>query len=139
MIEFQDQLILLTGPQGVIEVKPEDEITIKLAMLYEGVCEGRSPVECARKFNYTRQRYYQLLARFRDQGAGGLISLQRGPKGNYRRTDQAVRDIIRYRYLDPELSPEVIAQKLTQSGKPISNRSVERVITDYGLQKKTPI
>jgi hypothetical protein len=139
MIEFVDELILLTGPQGVLPVRLDDEITIKLAMLYEGECEGQSPARCAEKFNYSRQRYYQLLKRFHAQGAMGLLSLKRGPKGDYRRTDQVVRDIIRHRFLDPDLSPDVIAQKLVQSGKTISIRSVERVISDYGLQKKTCI
>jgi hypothetical protein len=45
--------------------------------------------------------------------------------------------VIRHRFLDPQISPEVIAQKLVQCGYPISTRSVERVISEYGLQKKT--
>jgi hypothetical protein len=49
-----------------------------------------------------------------------------------------VRQIIRYRFLDPQMSLEVIAQKLNQNGCPIAIRSVERVISEYGLQKKTP-
>jgi hypothetical protein len=48
-----------------------------------------------------------------------------------------VRQVIRYRFLDPEASADVIAQKLRQTGFVISTRSVERVIGDYGLQKKT--
>jgi hypothetical protein len=32
----------------------------------------------------------------------------------------------------------VVAQKLRQLGHAISTRSVERIIADYGLQKKTP-
>ena len=60
----------------------------------------------------------------------------RGPKHNYRRTDELVRQVIRHRFLDPEASADVIAQKLRQTGLPISTRSVERVIADYGLQKK---
>jgi hypothetical protein len=36
------------------------------------------------------------------------------------------------------MSLEVIAQKLNQNGYPIAIRSVERVISEYGLQKKTP-
>ena len=46
-----------------------------------------------------------------------------------------MRRIIRYKFLDPELSAEVIAQKLQQQAVPISIRSVQRVITEYGLQK----
>jgi hypothetical protein len=59
-----------------------------------------------------------------------------GPKSNYRRTDEAVRQIIRHRFLDPLASAEVIAQRLRQTQFPISTRSVERVIADFGLQKK---
>jgi hypothetical protein len=48
-----------------------------------------------------------------------------------------VRQVIRHRFLDPEASAEVIAQKLCQSGWEISIRSVQRVIEEFGLQKKT--
>jgi hypothetical protein len=48
-----------------------------------------------------------------------------------------VRQVIRHRFLDPEASTEVIAQKLCQTGFVISIRSVARVIAEYGLQKKT--
>ena len=139
MIEFEDQQIVLTGPQGVLSVRADDEIVIKLAMLYEGECEGQSRTQCAEKFNYSRQRYYQLLKKFAAQGAMALQSQKRGPKNNYRRTDEVIRQIIRYRFLDPELSAEVIAQKLIQAGQSIAIRSVERVISEYGLQKKTCI
>lgn len=139
MIEFSDQQIVLVGPHGTIALREDDEISIKLAMLFEGECEGLSRTLCAEKFHYTRQRYHQLLKQFLKNGALGLQSLKRGPKSHYRRTDQVVRQIIRYRFLDPDLSAEVIAQKLLQSGQPIATRSVERVISDYGLQKKTYI
>jgi hypothetical protein len=60
-----------------------------------------------------------------------------GPKTDYRRTDQVVRLVIRCRFLDPESSPEVIAQKIRQQNLSISSRSVERIIADFALQKKT--
>lgn len=136
MIELLDQGIILKGPQGVMPVRDDDEITIKLAMLFEGECEGKGPSQCAQKFGYSRQRYHQLLNQFIRDGAQGLRSQKRGPKSNYRRSDEVVRQIIRYRFLDPQLSAEVIAQKLIQTGQLISARSVQRVIGEYGLQKK---
>ena len=45
--------------------------------------------------------------------------------------------VIRHRFLDPDASAEVIAQKLAQTHQLLSIRSVQRVIADYGLQKKT--
>jgi len=138
MIEIYEGIPSLSGPGGSLSVREDDEITLKLAMLFEGQCEGLGPVKAAQKFGYTRQRYYQILDQFKGQGAAGLKSLKPGPKGNYRRTDEVIRQIIRYRFLDPNLSPEVIAQKLNQNEYLIAIRSVERVISAYGLQKKTP-
>ena len=137
MIEIASSGLFLTGPKGSIPLKEDDEITVKLAMVFEGECEGSGRTKAAQKFGYTRQRYHQILQQFRRQGAEALKSRKPGPKGNYRRTGEVVRQVIRYRFLDPQISPQVIAQKLVQCGHQIAIRSVERVICEYGLQKKT--
>jgi len=139
MIKIGSKGLFLLGPHGALPLKEDDEITFKLSMLFEGECEGIGPTKAAEKFGYTRQRYHQLLQQFRRGGAEALKSQKPGPKGNYRRTDEVVRQIIRYRFLDPKISSEVIAQKLVQCGYPIAIRSVERVISEYGLQKKTSL
>ena len=127
----------LIGSQGALDIPSNDEVTLKLAMLIEGECEGLGPIKAARKFGFSKTRYFQLRQSFREQGAVGLLCKQRGPKTRYRRTGELIRQVIRYRFLDPEASADVIAQKLRQTGFVISTRSVERVIADYGLQKKT--
>jgi len=137
MIRIDKEILFLEGPKGSIPIKEDDEITLRLAMLFEGECEGIGATKAADKFGLTRQRYHQLLQQFKRDGAEALRSRKRGPKSNYRRTDEVVRQIIRHRFLDPRMSPEVIAQKLAQCGYPIAVRSVERVVSDYGLQKKT--
>lgn len=139
MIKIDGKQLFLSGPHGALPLKENDEITLKLGMLFEGECEGIGPTKAAEKYGYTRQRYHQLLQQFRRGGAETLKSQKTGPKGNYRRTDEVVRQIIRHRFLDPKISSEVIAQKLVQCGYPISIRSVERVISEYGLQKKTSL
>lgn len=139
MIKIDSEGLFLSGSHGTIPLKKDDEITLKLAMLFEGECEGIGPTKAAEKYGYTRQRYHQLLQQFKRGGAETLKSQKTGPKGNYRRTDEVVRQIIRHRFLDPKISSEVIAQKLVQCGYLISIRSVERVISEYGLQKKTSL
>ncbi|MGO8753187.1 MAG: helix-turn-helix domain-containing protein [Thermoguttaceae bacterium] len=126
----------LSGPGGSLEVRAEDEVARKLLMLAEGECWGLGPLQAAQKYGYSKQRYFQLRGVYEQGGSAALESEKRGPKRNYRRTDEVVRQVIRYRFLDPESSPEVIAQKLVQSGWTISIRSVTRVLADYGLQKK---
>ena len=107
-------------------------------MLIAGECLGLGPTEAARAFGYTRQRYFQLRTAFAQQGASALVNNTPGPGRHYRCTEEAVRQAIRHRFLDPDASAEVIAQKLTQTGLSISARSVERIVERYGLQKKTP-
>ena len=106
-------------------------------MLIEGECEGLGSSQAAQKYGYTKQRYFQLLHAYQELGSAALLSKPRGPKRNYRRTPEVQRQVIRHRFLDPDATPDVIAQKLRQTGLRIRTRSVERVIADYGLQKKT--
>ena len=137
MIEEIPEGWVLVGPEGRLMVPEQDNITPKLAMLFEAQCEGNSVNEIVKKFGYSKQRYYQLLHLYQEKGASALQNQKRGPKSNYRRTGENIRQIIRHRFLDPNASPEVIAQKMRQSDIQISIRSVQRVIQDFGLQKKT--
>jgi hypothetical protein len=136
-MHFDLQAKSIVGEHGSLAVLEHDEISRKFAMLIEGECEGLGPVKAAEKHGYTKQRYFQLRKAFQQDGALALLSRVRGPKTKYRRTSELQRQVIRHRFLDPDASAEVIAQKLRQTGFVISTRSVERVIAEYGLQKKT--
>jgi len=138
MLRIEESKKVLVGSKGTLCVPPDDEITLKLAMLIDGQCEGLGPTAAARKLGYTKQRYFQLLNDFLKGGAIALKSKKSGPKTNYRRTDEVVRQVIRHRFLDPDASVEVITQKLNQRGWNIAKRSVQRIIAEFGLQKKTP-
>lgn len=138
MLEIEDQKLILTGSKGTIPLELDDEIIRKLSMLFEGECEGFGASVASGKFGFSRQRYYQLLHKLQTEGAESLKSKKTGPQSNYIRTDEVIRQIIRHRFLDPEASPAVIAQKLYQCSYHVSIRSVERVIFQFGLQKKTP-
>jgi transposase len=137
MTQFDLEKQALVGAGGSLPIRADDEITRKLAMLIEGECGASGPIQAAAKFGFSKQRYFQLRAAFAEHGSQALQSNKRGPKTQYRRTAEVVRQVIRHRFLDPDATPEVIAQKLRQSGWEISIRSVQRVIEEYGLQKKT--
>ncbi|KPK46930.1 MAG: hypothetical protein AMK72_09070 [Planctomycetes bacterium SM23_25] len=137
MCTFDEARSVLVGPRGRLLVPQGDEITRKLAMLIEGDCAGLGASRAARKYGYSRQRYFQLRRLFQAGGAAALANRKRGPKRNYRRTGQAVREVIRHRFLDPGASAAVIAQKMRQCDYLISTSTVQRVIKSYGLEKKT--
>jgi len=136
-ISFFRKQLRFSGPGGILPVSENDQLSRRLAMLIVGECEGQGATQAARQFHFSRQRYYQLLAAFEREGARGLALERRGPKTDYRRTEHIVRLVIRHRFLDAEASAQVIAQRLHQQGHTLSQRSVERIIADYGLQKKT--
>jgi transposase len=127
----------IVGPAGELPVRPDDLVIARFAMLVEGQCEDIGVVNAAAKLGLSKQRYFQLLKLYREQGSAGLMRHKTGPKTNYVRTDEVVRQIIRHRFLDPDATVEVIAQKLCQAGFSVSTRSVVRVFEEYGLQKKT--
>lgn len=127
----------IIGPKGNLIVPDDDVIAPRLLMLIEGECEGLGATQAAEKYGFTRQRYYQMLNIFKEDGAQGLQPQKRGPKTKSVLTDEVECQVIRHRFLDPDASVDIIAQKLRQAGFPVSTRSVERVIEKYGLQKKT--
>jgi len=127
----------IQSQSGILPITEDDEITRKLAMLIEGECGSEGIDRAAAKFGFSRQRYFQVRALFLEKGGQALLSSKRGPKSNYRRTQELVCQVIRHRFLDPEASTEVIAQKLRQCNFSVSKRTVDRVISQFGLQKKT--
>jgi transposase len=136
-LKFDPKTLQLSGPAGTLPVPDSDQLAQRFLMLVEGQCLENNVASIAAKYGLSRPRYYQLLADFKHGGSLALQPQKTGPKSNYRRTDQVVRQVLRYRFLDPEASPEVIAQKLRQTHFQISLRSVHRIIADYGLQKRT--
>jgi len=128
--------ILISGIRGKdFVISEKDSLCKKLSMLIEGHCT--IGVQAAiQKYGYTEQRYYQLLKKYKDEGSPALIDRKPGSDKQPVRTKDVQNQIIRLRFLDPFASAKVIAQKLKQNGHKVSMRSVERTITDYGLQKK---
>jgi hypothetical protein len=105
----------IVGPLGELIFPPDDLITPRLMMLVEGQCEGLGAAAAALKHGVTRQRYYQVLKQFEQGGASAIQPQRRGPKTNYVRTDELEKQVIRHRFLDPDASADVIAQKVRQA------------------------
>ena len=126
MAQFDLNQQQLVGNSGSLTVPEHDEITRKLSMLIEGECDGAGPNRAAAKFGFSKQRYFQLRTAFLEQGALALLSHKRGPKTNYRRTAEVVRQVIRHRFLDPEASAEVIAQCEAAAAERKAQQDAER-------------
>lgn len=137
MDETGNNILQIEGPAGTLPIKADDKLTRQLAMLFEGKCLGLGPTQAARKYGYSKQRYFQVLNAFLEGGSRALIPQKTGPKSSHVRTEEVITEIIRHRFLDPDASAAVIAQKIRQTGTKVSQRSVERTLAERGLQKKT--
>lgn len=134
--KVMEDTIIIKGLKGRdFLINTNDNIAVKLAMLFEGQCTI-GVYEAIKKYGYTEQRYYQLLNLYEQGGAKAIINKKRGSDKKPVRTKELENQIIRMRFLDPLASTDIIAQKLSQMGYTVSKRSVERTITEYGLQKK---
>jgi transposase len=123
----------IKGKDFIIE--ENDKLTMKIAMLIEGHCTigVKAAID---KYGYTEASYYQILDRYMKGGSQELINKKPGSTKRKVRVKEVENQIIRLRFLDPFSGADVITQKLNQMGYNVSKRSVERTITDYGLQKK---
>lgn len=120
-----------------LSIDPSDTAAWKFSMLYEAsIAKDGSIKEIAGKYGYTREYFYTVKHQFEKEGLRALQDKVKGPKRNYVRTKETEKQIIRHRFLDPEANSGVITQKMKQSGHDVSQRSVERTINEYGLQKK---
>ena len=93
MLTFDRDQQILVGPHGSLRVSNDDEITRKLAMLIEGECGSLGPRQAAETFGFSKPRYYQIRKVFHLHGAQALASQKRGPKRQYRRTQEVTRQV----------------------------------------------
>ncbi len=84
----------------LLKIAPDDKVSRKLLMLIEGTF-GIGVKQSIEKYEYTEQRYYQLLKAFQTEGSNALVDKKRGPKNNHKRGDKTVQQIIRYRFFRP--------------------------------------
>lgn len=120
-----------------LKISPTDSTAWKLMMLIDAATSKDETIEqISHRYGYTREHFYLIKKKYENKGSQALSDKAKGPKRNYKRTDEIEKQIIRHRFLDPDANSEVIAQKMNQTGHTISQRSVERTISEYGLQKK---
>jgi transposase len=104
-------------------------------MLIEGETSGRPLDEVLRQYGRARSTYYEKLRRYREGGLEGLLARPPGPRSPWRRSLSVLRFIVTTRLRHPDRSAAAIAEHLLRSGHPVSVRSVERTLTQFGLAR----
>ena len=125
----------IRGPGGALPLRPDDEAVLDLVMLIEGETSGRPLEQVLAEFGRSRSTYYEKLRRFRELGLEGLLARPPGPRGPWRRPMEVIRFIVMARLREPERSAQAICEDLGRLGHPVSVRSVERTLTQFGLTR----
>jgi len=128
----------IKGPGGTLPLRPDDEAVVDLVMLIDGETSGRDLDDVLRQYSRSRSTYYEKLRRFREQGVEGLLARPPGPKSPWRRPIEVVRYVVTTRLRHPEKSAASIAEDLERLGHPVSIRSVERTLSQFGLTRPHP-
>jgi transposase len=118
---------------------PEDKAQVKYEMLRVREVQGASLTEACRLYGFTRESYRHILARFRQEGIGGLFERKRGRRGPLKATDR-VREFIRAeRRRQAELSAEDLIERCREElGVVLSRRTVFRILEAEEGSKKKP-
>lgn len=118
---------------------PLDKVQVKYEMLRANGVDEESVSEAARRFGYTRESFYQNLARFESEGVIGLTDRKRGRKGPVKLTGEVLEFVRQQREADPMLSGERLAEMVQERfGVQLHRRTVEKAFGGgSSAQKKT--
>ena len=118
---------------------PEDKAQVKYEMLRVREVEGASITEACRLYGFTRESYRHILARFRQEGIGGLFERKRGRRGPLKATDRVQEFIRAERRRQAGLSVEDLIKRCReQLGVILSRRTVFRILEAEEEGKKKP-
>jgi transposase len=118
-----------------LPIRPNDRAALDLAMLIAGETSGRPLDEVLAEFGRSRSTYFEKLRLFRERGLAGLLPRPTGPRQPWRRRISVVAQIVMVRLRDPDRSAAAIAADLAHRHIPVSVRSVERTLTEFGLTR----
>ena len=120
---------------------PLDKVQVKYEMLRAHAVDGETVTEAARRFDYTRESFYQNLGRIEREGILGLADRKRGRKGPVKLSPEVVEFLRTQREEDPKLSGADLAEKVAERfGVELHRRTVEKALRAIDrVQKKTTV
>lgn len=111
---------------------PQDLVQVKYEMLRRVRVDGRSVVQAACDYGFSRTAYYQALSSFEQQGLPGLIPKRPGPRHAHKLSD-AVLEFVEEQLSSDELMRSVaLAEMVRQKfGFTVHRRSIERALARH--------
>jgi len=116
---------------------PSDNVQIKYEMLRANQVDKKQVSHVCKQFGYSREAFYVILKRFKQQGFAGLLDSLRQKKDTLLINQDIVRMIIQTKFKDPNISGAKLANKINASfNTGYKKRTIEKAIVSLGLREK---
>jgi transposase len=117
----------------------QDLLQARYEMLRGHRIEGKSVVDAARAFGVSRPTFYHAQAAFTQGGLGGLLPLQRGPKGRHKLSPEVLQHVQALKAADLSITTAQCVQKIQQHfGILVHRRSLERALQSKKKRRSPP-
>lgn len=116
----------------------EDRLQVRYEMLRAHLVDGEAIRAICQRFGVSRQTFYNLQAKFLEEGTGGLLPKRPGPKGPRKLTAEVLAFVNeRLRSEGPFSTPGLQEEIRLRFGVAFHRRTLEKLVRDLRTKKNT--
>lgn len=110
---------------------PEDHLQVRYEMLRAHLVDRQAIRAICQRFGVSRQTFYNLQAKFLEEGTAGLLPKRPGPKGPRKLTEEVLA-FVNERLRSPERlsTPELLEEIEARFGVAFHRRTLEKLVRD---------
>jgi transposase len=115
---------------------PCDNLQIRYEMLRSHLIESDSVVGICRRFGLSRQSFYTLEEKFKQEGTAGLLPQKPGPRAPSKLTAEVLEFVLQCLQADEKIAMvEIKSQIQKKFGVSLHRRTIEKLCKDLTLKK----
>lgn len=117
---------------------PCDNLQIRYEMLRSHLIESDSVVGVCRRFGLSRQSFYTLEEKFKQEGSAGLLPKKPGPRAPSKLTVEVLEFVLHSLQAEEKIAMVEIKSQIQQKfGISLHRRTVEKLCKDLTLKKNS--
>lgn len=117
---------------------PCDNFQIRYEMLRSHLIESDSVVGVCRRFGLSRQSFYTLEEKFKQEGSAGLLPKKPGPRAPSKLTAEVLEFVLQSLQADEKIAMVELKSQIQQKfGISLHRRTVEKLCKDLSLKKNS--
>jgi transposase len=117
---------------------PCDNLQIRYEMVRSHLMESDSVVGVCRRFGRSRQSFYTLEEKFKQEGTAGLLPKKPGPRGPSKLTAEVLEFVLQSLQADQKIAMVEIKSQIQQKfGVFLHRRTIEKLCKELTLKKNS--